>query len=316
MLSESPISQSIDPRILNISYSSLLTLHSCPRKFQLEKLNSISDSSESESESITFSYGSVVGEGIQCVLEGISYEDILWRMFLSWKPDILSSNPKQNKSFAHAAFAVQKFAAMREQGYLDGYSLVQYDCKPACELSFLINLPNGFKYRGFVDAVLQHDSTGKVIVLEAKTSSATTVNSATYKNSAQAVGYSIVLDVLFPSLSSYEVLYLVYSTKAYTYTTLEFTKSFVQRARWIQELVLDADLIARYDERDMYPMHGESCYSYFRECAYMNLCQMETSRLTSPIREDEIQGIEDKNSTYQINITLDDLIQSQLQKAT
>ena len=87
-----------------------------------------------------------------------------------------------------------------------------------------------------------------------------------------------------------------------------------KRARWIQELVLDAELIGKYDEMDMYPMHGESCYSYFRECAYMNLCQMETSRLTQEITPEERQSIEDKNSTYQINITLADLIQSQLRK--
>ena len=305
-----------DKRIQNISYSSLLTFHSCPRKFQLEKLNSVSDVTESEAESITFSYGSVVGEGIQGILEGKSYEDILWSMFLSWKPDILAENKKQNKSFAHAAYAVQKFSAMRAQGFLDGYSLVTYKGKPACELSFIINLPNGFKYRGFVDAVLQHDITGEVIVLEAKTSSATSVNSATYKNSAQAVGYSIVLDVIFPELSSYEVLYLVYSTKSYEYTRLNFTKNFVQRARWIQELVLDVELIDKYDERDMYPMHGESCYSYFRECAYMNLCQMDTSRLTSSLTQDEETEIDRKNSEYEINVTLADLIQSQLRKTS
>lgn len=305
-----------DPRLLNLSYSSLLTFHSCPRKFQLDRLGSISESSESISESITFSYGQIVGLGIQLALESKTYPEIIWQMFLGWKPELFEENPKQNKSFAAAVYAVDKFISMCEQGYLSNYSLVYYDGKPACELSFLISLPNGFKYRGFVDAVLKHDITGEVIVLECKTSSATTLNPATYKNSAQAIGYSIVLDAIFPELSSYRVLYLIYSTKSLSYDQLEFTKSYVQRARWIRELVLDTDLLGVYNANDLYPMRGESCFTYFRECNYMGLCQMDTDRLVIPITPEQITKIEETNSTYQIQITLDDLITSQLNKVT
>jgi len=308
--------QIIDPRIQNLSYSSLLTLHSCPRKFELDRKQSIREGSESESESITFSYGQIVGLGIQLALESRPYDTIVWQMFLGWKPELFAENPKQNKSFAAAVYAVDKFIAMREQGYLDGYSLVYYNGKPACELSFLITLPNNFKYRGFVDAVLKHDETGEVIVLECKTSSATTLNPATYKNSAQAIGYSIVLDAIFPTLSSYRVLYLIYSTKQLCYDQLEFTKSYVQRARWIRELVLDADSIYSYETSDLYPMRGESCFTYFRECQYMGLCQMDTDRLTHPLTPEQAQKIEETNKTYQIQITLDDLINSQLSKVS
>jgi hypothetical protein len=306
--------QDTDPRLLNLSYSSLLTVHSCPRKFQLDRLGSVSESSESLSESITFSYGQIVGLGIQLALERKNYDEILWQMFLGWKPELFAENPKQNKSFSAAVFAIDKFLAMINEGYLENYSLVHYNGKPACELSFLITLPNQYKYRGFVDAVLQHDITGEIIVLECKTSSAASVNPATYKNSAQAIGYSIVLDAIFPALSSYKVIYLIYSTKQLQYDQLEFSKSYVQRARWIQELALDCDMLSMYNERDLYPMRGESCFSYFRECSYMGLCQMDTAKLISPITPAQIQMIEDKNSEYQIQITLDDLIHHQLNK--
>lgn len=305
-----------DPRILNLSYSSLLTLHSCPRKFQLQKLGSVKETSESQDSSITFSYGHCVGEGIQLALENKSMDEIYWRLFLQWKPELFADNPKQNKSFATAIFAVQKFIAMRNEGYLDGYELVTYKDKPACELSFIIHLPGGYKYRGFVDAVLQHSITGKVVVLECKTSSATTLNPATYKNSAQAIGYSIVLDAIFPTLSSYEVIYLVYSTKEYSYEQLVFSKSYAQRARWIKELVLDVELIGSYESNDLYPMHGESCFSYFRECEYMNLCHMSTDRLALELTQDALDTINKVNSEYQIHITLSDLIQSQLSKTS
>ena len=308
--------QIIDPRIQNLSYSSLLTLHSCPRKFELDRKQSIRETGESESETITFSYGQIVGLGIQLVLEQKSYPEILWQMFLGWKPEFFAENSKQNKSFAHAAYAIDKFIAMRDQGYLQDYELVHYNGKPACELSFLITLPNGFKYRGFVDAVLRHVTSGEVIVLECKTSSAAALNPATYKNSAQAIGYSIVLDAIFPELSSYQVIYLVYSTKQLDYDQLEFTKSYVQRARWIRELVLDADAIYNYETSDLYPMRGESCFTYFRECQYMGLCQMDTDRLVSNLTQEDKEKIEKTNATYQIQITLDDLINSQLSKVS
>jgi hypothetical protein len=268
------------------------------------------------SESITFSYGQIVGLGIQLALERKPYEEIIWQMFLGWKPELFADNPKQNKSFAAAVFAIDKFINMMSEGYLDGYSLVSYNGKPACELSFLITLPNNFKYRGFVDAVLQHDETGEVVVLECKTSSAQTLNPATYKNSAQAIGYSIVLDAIFPELSSYRVLYLVYSTKQLQYDQLEFTKSYVQRARWIRELVLDCETLTLYNDNSVYPMRGESCFTYFRECQYLGLCQMETDRLAQPITPEQIEKIKETNEGYQIQISLDDLINSQLSKVS
>ena len=57
-------------------------------------------------------------------------------------------------------------------------------------------------------------------------------------------------------------------------------------------------------------MHGESCYSFFRECEYLNVCQLSTEYLTKPCTPDQ----EDKTE-YQIVLTLDDLLTTQLAKA-
>jgi hypothetical protein len=65
-----------------------------------------------------------------------------------------------------------------------------------------------------------------------------------------------------------------------------------------------------YEEAEVYPMHGESCYSFFRECEYLNVCQLSTGYLTKPCTPDQ----EDKTE-YQINLTLDDLLTTQLAKA-
>lgn len=302
----------MDPRIKQLSYSSLLTFHSCPRKFQLYKLNATIEQDEDIPRSLTFAYGHAVGKGIQDILEHKDEDQWLWEMFIEWDTDLLADNPKQNKSFWGAVLAIQQFEHMRSQGYLDGYELVQYNDAPAVELSFVIHLPDGFKYRGYVDAVLQHNETGKVLVLEVKTTSAYSVNPATYKNSAQAIGYSIVLDAIFPELNSYEVLYLVYQTKSESYQQLPFEKSYYSRALWIRELLLDVEIIKMYEDTTIYPMRGESCFTYFRECEYLNTCTLSTENLitASPPQE----AIDEELAKFQIHVSLDDLIQSQLSK--
>jgi hypothetical protein len=227
-----------------------------------------------------------------------------------WHAELFAVDEKDQKSFWYAAMAVEKIFFMRSVGFLDDYELVYYESKPACELSFAINFPDGFRLRGFVDAVLRNKQTGEIIVLECKTTNSTSVNPATYKNSAQAIGYSIVLDHLFPELSSYQVLYLVYQTKSKEYNPIPFTKTFLQRALWIRELLLDIETIKMYEEAEVYPMRGESCFSFFRECEYFQTCTLSTQYLTKPCTPAE----EDKTE-YQVSISFEDLLDTQLSKA-
>lgn len=299
----------IDYRVRQLSYSSLLTLHSCPRKFQLQKLRTVHRTAESLKSTITFSYGHVVGEGIALALEGRSESQIIFQMFLSWhSPSIFDEDEKANKSLWSAIIAIRRFLVLRDS-LLKDYELVHYQDKPATELSFAISFPDGFRLRGFVDAVLRHRITGEVLVLECKTTGFKAVNPATYKNSAQAIGYSVVLDHLYPDLSSYKVLYLVYSTTAGEYLPIPFTKSYLQRALWIRELLLDIETIKMYEAAEIYPMRGESCFSWNRECEYINTCTLSTANLTKPCT----QEMEDKTE-YQVQISLQDLLESQLGK--
>ena len=198
---ESGYEGSIDYRIRQLSYSSLLTLHSCPRKFQLYKLRTQHKAAESLKTTITFAFGHVVGDGIQKVFQRLSEDEIIWDMFLGWHTELWNADEKAAKSFPEAVLAIRKLISLRDQGFLSDYEVVEYEGKSACELSFRISFPGGFSYRGHVDAVLRERSTGKVVVLEVKTTGvAGSINPATYKNSAQAIGYSIVLDKIFRTL--------------------------------------------------------------------------------------------------------------------
>jgi len=299
---------SIDYRIRQLSYSSLLTLHSCPRKFQLYKLRTIHRDPETEKQSVTFAFGHVVGEAIQEILAGSSREQVIWKMFLGWEPDLLAEDEKAKKSFWSAIVAAERFFVVRSTVLAD-YELVYHDGKPACELSFVINFPDGFRYRGHVDAVLRHKETGAVLVLECKTTGSRTVSPSTYKNSAQAIGYSIVLDHLFSELSSYSVLYLVYQTHSQDYTAIPFEKTYLQRALWIRELLLNIDIIKLYEQAGVYPMHGESCYSYNHDCEYINSCTMSTEYLARQGTPKDFDTVE-----YQVSLSLADLLETQLSK--
>jgi len=314
----------MDLRLLNLSYSGLLTLHSCPRKYQLYRLGADSEEVEEtlkQKSQVTFSLGHIVGAGIQSLLQNKSIEDCYWEAFMIWDTDLFAEDTKARKSFWEAMIAVERFQYVRESTLLRDYELVYYTPEgtsepvPAVELSFIITLPNGFKYRGYVDAVLKNKVTGAVMVLEVKSTGAAAVNPATYKNSAQAIGYSIVLDVLFPSLSSYEVLYLVYQTKSREYLPLPFKKSYLQRALWIQELLLDCDTILMYEKAGVYPMRGESCFNFFRECGFLNTCTLSTSLLTTPLSVEAEQKILDDHSTFHISLDVGDLIEAQIAKS-
>lgn len=302
-----------DPRIQLLSYSSLLTLHKCPRKFQLNRLKATEDELNPDAainQNVTFAFGHVVGEGIQNALIGMSEQDILFNLFMGWHADTEDRNEKQNKSIYAAVSALQRFMWMREHGLLENYDLVYWNGCPAVEFSFRIKLPNGYKLRGFIDAVLRHKVTGEVLVLECKTTSLKIVDPALYKNSAQAIGYSIVLDLIFPELSSYKVLYLVYQTTEMSYVQFPFTKTYLQRAQWIQEMVHDTNTIQMYDESGIYPMRGESCYDFGRPCEYFSTCTLATAHLTKPCPPEDTLD----TTQYTVDISFEELIEAQIRK--
>lgn len=66
----------IDYRVRQLSYSSMLTLHSCPRKFQLYRLRTTHRAEETAKSTVTFAFGHIVGEAIQLAIEGYSEQDL------------------------------------------------------------------------------------------------------------------------------------------------------------------------------------------------------------------------------------------------
>jgi hypothetical protein len=254
-------------------------LHTCPRRFLLEKLT-VQDAGD-ETDNIDFLFGHAVGGGVQNYAYKHDIREALWDSFLSWRGDLSIELPKKKKSFWYAAIAVMKFAGSMEALLEDWEIAIMPSGKPAIELAFRIDLGNGYFYMGHIDAVLWSPSRKQFMVLELKTTGFNTVDDAQYKNSAQAIGYSLVVDVLADAMQAdagnYQVLYVVYKAGAGEWEALPFVKSRQQRASWLFQLRLDCSIIQMYRDVNHFPTYGESCYHFFRQCEFFGICDIKSN---------------------------------------
>lgn len=304
----------IDPRLGRLSYSSSLLFNGCPRKYQLQKLQTApsAESQDNWRRSLTFQFGHSVGEGIQQTLvtgkDAAARERVVLAMFNEWKCDLFDENEKQKKSFFHALNALYKFWAAQDEGLFEDYEVAYFEGKPAAELSFRITMPNGTSYRGFVDLVLRHKYTGEYVILELKTNSARFINPNQYKNSDQAIGYSVVLNKIAPGTTNYTVEYLVYMTYLQTWESFSFPKTYVQRALWIKDRLWDSQvmelLVKQEGNFGRWPMRGNHCVNYNSPCEFLGICHMETESLIKPLREVDLV----ETTEYQFEFTLEELL--------
>ena len=279
-----------------LSHSSIETLHSCPRKFEIYRMNY----APKEKGTIDTAFGHAVGVGVQELLISKSandylpalrdantsllseYQNAVWEMFLSWEVAIDETKPKSKKSFHSACLAVEKYQQQLLPLLTDEWELAYFEGKPAVELGFIIKLPNDYYYRGYVDAVLVNKKEKRFRVLELKTTGLNVVDIAQYKNSFQGVGYGVILDKLAASMdyaADYYVDYLVYKTVSQEFLTFPFLKTNYQRAKWLSQLLVETETIDLYLQKELFPTHGESCYNFYRQCQYFGICERENSEL-------------------------------------
>ena len=278
-----------------LSHSSIETLHSCPRKFEIYRMNY----APKEKGTIDTAFGHAVGVGVQELLISKSanetsqtettntsllseYQNAIWKMFLSWEVDIDETKPKSKKSFHSACLAVEKYQQQLLPLLTSEWELAYFEGKPAVELGFIVKLPNDYYYRGYVDAVLVNKKEKRFRVLELKTTGLNVVDVAQYKNSFQGVGYGVILDKLAASMdyaADYYVDYLVYKTVSQEFLTFPFLKTTYQRAKWLSQLLVETETIDLYLQKELFPTHGESCYNFYRQCQYFGICERENSEL-------------------------------------
>jgi hypothetical protein len=283
--------------------------------------------------SVDLAFGSFFGSGLQALLAGIPLAEAVISSFSLWNIEL--DEVKSNKSIWTAIAALEQFSITKNLGELADYEVAIFNGKPALELSFCITLPNGFYYRGYVDCILRHKVTGQYLVVDIKTTGQNSSNPAKYQNSPQCLGYSVIMDKIDPVNSSYEVMYYEYMTYTKKFVAHHFMLSNLSRAQWLRNLLIDIDILKLYEEYEDWPMHGESCASYGRACQFIDVCTMATSSLCPPasypfpdMHNIDAKLLDTKSGTdidtkglkvkkiveYDVNVTFEELINSQLEK--
>jgi hypothetical protein len=310
----------IHPNLGLLSYSSCCLLHTCPRKYQLRKLYNPEE--QVRERNVHTDFGSLVGLGLQHYYMSYGNMPLTYvNMLATWTEELNSDEGyKDKKTFFHALLAVDRFIQIY-QTRLKDYELFVGDGSgklgfiAGTELGFSVAFFDHFKYRGFVDILLQHKYTKQFLVIECKTTKYKSVHEAQFKNSAQGLGYSLVIDTISSSLgtqqaASYEVLYLIWSTSSNEWLEIEVKHTHTDRAQWLQLILFDIERIQAYNDAGVFPMHGESCYSYFRACDFYEICTMHDKSLML----DKAKVVEDEEGKFFFNFTLNELIQAQLEK--
>jgi PD-(D/E)XK nuclease superfamily len=314
----------MDCRLKLISASSIALLRHCPRKYQMQKL---SPDFERES-TVHTAYGSMFGEGVQSILAGVPKERAIVAAATKWNVDL--DEVDGNKSFWLCCQALMDFANFGQAELTDQYEVVMYNGRPTSELGFCIDLGDGFYYRGFMDLVLRNIHSGRILVMDIKTTGSYEVSGIQYQHSDQGISYSVVLDHVVPGINSYDVLYFEYNTRYGKFFQHMYTKDYLERANWIRDLMLEKQKMMMYGEYDSWPKHGGyGCKSFKGSCFWIDSCSMATSsfhtkdidmdgleyerfkqELASELGEAQDSGT--REYKYDIMVTINDLIQSQL----
>jgi hypothetical protein len=272
----------------HLSNSTRDVLHTCPRKFELSKIEAAaSEDSSGNDSNIDLIFGKAVGAGIAYYIATKSLDAAIFEVFKTWSIDLFVEKEKAKKNFFLAVAAIQKFATFSDE-FLKTKEIAVFNGRPAVELSFLILLPSGYRYYGHIDVILRDIKTGELTIVECKTTGAWSVNPASYQNSDQGLGYSIILDLIaahYGTYANYIVLYLVYQTVEFEWHPLPFVKRRAARAEFVQSLLYDISALEQYKKTGFFPKRGGSCVTFNRTCRFFGLCHMSNNSFGNKLIE-------------------------------
>jgi hypothetical protein len=301
----------------NVTSNSILqSLHSCPRRFVLEKMqaNQRDAASIERPLNIDFVFGHAVGAGVAAYLAfDRSTPYALYATFLSWygKFDLGKEdyNLRKKKTIERAILAVEIFGNWWDTNHDDWEIYRLGDGRPAVELSFCIDLGKT-KYFGHIDLILRNKRTGRIAIGENKTTGFTNPHPAVYQNSGQAIGYALVLDQIEPDLSDYDVMYYAYSAPGEEWHYFPFLKTTAAKMEWIQDRLIDAGHIQQYMQLQHFPKNGGSCLQFNRPCQFFGECD-----LVSKEKMAELPVLQD-DQAYPVDFSFNvkELIERQVEK--
>lgn len=293
---------------IRLSHSAVETLHTCERKFELERF--ILPRAETPEENADFSFGTAFGAALQEYLQTHSIDRAIFKGFLAYHPFVETDK----KSLWKLVYSLLKSEPVLKE-FCKEYELVEFKGKPAVELGVKVNIDADYYYVGFVDAVVRHKTTKKYSIIEGKTTgSILTDLRPMYQHSGQGIGYSIALDAIVgEDYSTYSIIYpvLQYPGRANSEPSLhllQFEKTLLDRLQWFITLQMDVNHIKEMLQLKHFPKRISGCLAYNRPCPHFGLCQLHT------LSQHKKEEPDPHEARYSFSFNLSDLITSHLER--
>lgn len=299
---------------IRLSHSAIDTFLTCERMFQLDRL--LVGAPDKQDWPATV-FGKGFGAGVAEYLLTQDIDKALIAGYLAYWP-VLEDDKRTEEILLNLLLVT--FPKLDD--LLMDWEVASFEGKPAVELSFRLNglgkkdSGSDIYFVGYVDVVLRNKWNGRYAILENKSTGMNLFDlDPLYKNSGQALGYSIVLDkIAGEEHSEYDVLYLIgqlmsnssggFAPKVHV---KEYPKTLQNRLNWFISLGMDVSRLEQMLELNVFPMRGKSCLQYMRPCKHFGTCGMQVL--------DEYKEVEEDVIDYQFVYDLNELIKDHLERS-
>jgi hypothetical protein len=293
---------------IRLSHSALNSFLTCERMFQLDRLLEGAPNKQDYPATV---FGKGFGEGVSTYLLTQDPEKALLAAYRAYYPSL-----EDDKRTEEILLNLLLVAFPKLDDILMDWEVAFFQDKPAVELSFRLNMTEDIYFVGYVDVVLRNKWTGRYAILENKTTGLNLLDlDPMFKNSGQALGYSIVLDKIAGEKNSdYDVLYLIGKLNSKTsggfspeIQVKEYPKTLQDRLNWFITLGMDVNRLEQMLLLNVFPLRGGSCLQYMRPCTHFGTCNMQMLDRYKRIEEDVID--------YQFVYNLQDLIEDHMERS-
>lgn len=291
--------------MIRLSHTALDVLHTCERKFQLDRLL-VGENTKQDWPSTVF--GKAYGVGVASYMIHQDVDLALWEAFLEYYPILEEPRKTQEICLALILSSVSHL-----DNILQDWEVATFNNKPAAELSFRLNIDERFYFVGYVDLVLKNRWTNKYAIMEVKHTGLNLFDlSPLYQNSGQALGYSIVLDkIVGEDQSDYSVLYLAAqlgSGNGFTPVIhiLPYSKNLQDRFNWFIALSMDVEHLHTMLNSNVFPLRGSNCLQYMKGCKHLGTCNLHG---LDEYKEEIVDEI-----VYDFTYSLDEVIRNHIER--
>lgn len=294
-----------------ISYSILGQLHTCERKFQIERLLEQSND-RPPSFPVPLVRGHAFGIAIQHYIIHGDMDLAVAQLWLAYEPEVYDERTK-----VYLWRAVNNLLCCKDalDKIRQRYKVAEFKGKPAAELAFSLAVDDRWSFEGHIDMVL-YDTYEKIyVIFEIKTTGWNLVDlKPVYRNQSQPLGYSIAIDqIVGEDQNKYGVLYFVCRDKQGTnfipdVYTFYFPKTLLDRLKWFYTIQLDVQRLNTMLENDLFPMRGQSCVNFNRVCPHFGTCGFTSADIPLGIPKDKL--------TYDFHFKMSDVIEDHLRRVS